>query len=313
MKGLDTMKDAPTGVWATMVTPFLENGEIDYAGLEKLVEWYLEHRVAGLFAVCKSSESFELSPEERLSLAEFVVKRANGRVPVIASGNLSPATSDHIGEVQRMAATGVDAVVLLSSMVAAESDDDAIWRENMGRILDGVDPETPLGIYESPSPYPRVVTRENLEWCLKSKRFLFLKDTSCDLVGIKEKLSVCKGSSLKLFNAQTSSLLESLKVGAAGYSSVMANVNPDLYDWLIRNHRTEPERAISLQWFLTIADAAVVSRCYPTSAKYYLTLEGLPISLFTRTATRMPYSDFTAATMTHLRHKNKEYQREYGL
>ena len=305
------MDTAVRGVWATMVTPFKASGDIDYSGLEKLVEWYLDHRVAGLFAVCKSSESFDLSAEERLSLAAFVVKRVAGRVPVIASGTLRETTSEQIEEIGLMADTGVDAVVLLSSMIATASDDDATWRNNLSRILEGIDPHIPLGMYESPFPYSRIVSRENLSWCVESDRFLFLKDTSCDIAVIREKLSVAGGSRLRIFNAQTSSLLDSLEFGAAGYSSVMANINPSLYDWLIRNYENQPERVQRLQCYLSVANAAVVARCYPASAKYFLTLEGLPLSVFTRTETRMPFSDFTADTMKHLWQMNKEYLASY--
>ncbi len=61
---------------------------------------------------------------------------------------------------------------------------------------------------------------------------MLLKDTSCDLDCIKEKLAVLKGSEIKLFNANAATLLDSLKCGANGYMGVMANFHPALYKWL---------------------------------------------------------------------------------
>lgn len=81
----------PGGVWPVMLTPFDKNGEVDYLALEKLTEWYIAHKVSGLFAVCQSSEMFCLSLEERMKVAETVVRTADGRVPVIASGHISDA------------------------------------------------------------------------------------------------------------------------------------------------------------------------------------------------------------------------------
>jgi hypothetical protein len=81
-------KTMPDGVWPTMVTPFTDADKVDYGALGELVEWYIDAGVDGLFAVCQSSEMFFLSLEERVSIAEFVVKKAAGRVPVIASGHL---------------------------------------------------------------------------------------------------------------------------------------------------------------------------------------------------------------------------------
>ncbi|MEA2063305.1 MAG: dihydrodipicolinate synthase family protein, partial [Gemmatimonadota bacterium] len=77
-----------SGVWPVMITPFTDSDKIDYAVLEEMIEWYLERGVDGLFAVCKSSEMYFLTLEERLELARFVRQRVAGRVPVVASGNI---------------------------------------------------------------------------------------------------------------------------------------------------------------------------------------------------------------------------------
>ena len=82
-------KEFPGGVWPVMLTPFKENGEVDYRGLEALVNWYIEKEVDGLFAVCQSSEMFYLSLDERIKISRKVVEIAAERVPVIASGHIS--------------------------------------------------------------------------------------------------------------------------------------------------------------------------------------------------------------------------------
>ncbi len=61
------------GVIPVMITPFLESGAIDYAGLERLIEWYIANGSDALFAVCQSSEMQFLSVEERSALGKFVV------------------------------------------------------------------------------------------------------------------------------------------------------------------------------------------------------------------------------------------------
>ena len=74
------------GIVPVMLTPFTDQNEIDWAGLDKLIDWYLAAGVDALFAVCQSSEMQFLSLEERTSLARFVVEKVQGRIPVIASG-----------------------------------------------------------------------------------------------------------------------------------------------------------------------------------------------------------------------------------
>lgn len=61
------VRNFPGGVWPVMLTPFCPNGEVDFAGLEKLTDWYIDNGSSGLFAVCQSSEMFHLGIFKRNS------------------------------------------------------------------------------------------------------------------------------------------------------------------------------------------------------------------------------------------------------
>lgn len=257
----------PGGVWPVMLTPFMPTGEVDYEGLGRLVNWYIESGCDGLFAVCQSSEMFFLSLEERLSIARTVVREAGGRVPVIASGHISDEVSKQIEEVNQMAETGVDAVILLTNRFATEDESDDIWMERCQQFIKEINPEIPLGFYECPYPYKRLISLDNLKRCAEMGRFYFLKDTCCDIRVIKKRLDVLRESRLKLYNANSSTLLDSLRYGASGFSGVMANFHPDLYVYLCKNFKKENIRY--LQDFL--ATAALIERqYYPVNAKYHL-------------------------------------------
>lgn len=265
----------PGGVWPVMLTPFTKAGEVDYPALEKLVEWYIKGGVKGLFAVCQSSEMFFLSLEERLGVAKCVVKAAAGRVPVIASGHISDAMEDQAAELNAMAKTGVDAVILITNRLAGEEESDEIWLKNCKELVSRMETDIPLGFYECPYPYKRLLSADNIKWCAESGRFYFLKDTCCDIEQIKEKLEVIKGSNLKLYNANTTTLLASLREGAAGYSGVMANFHPQLYAWLCDH--IDSEKAEEVSAFLSIA-SLIERQCYPVNAKFHLQqMEGLPV------------------------------------
>lgn len=263
-----------TGVWPVMLTPFTEMGEVDYYALDYLIDWYTEKGVTGLFAVCQSSEMFYLSLKERVKVAEYIKRRAS--IPVIASGHISDGPSQQVRELVQMAETGVDAVILITNRTAQEGQASQIWIEGMEELLEQLPSMTPLGLYECPYPYKRVLTQEELEFCIQTGRFRFLKDTCCDAERIRNRLEQVKGRGLKLFNANTSTLLESLRYGAEGYSGVMANFHPDLYVWLCRNWDRYPEEAERLQAGLTFA-SMIEKQYYPNNAKIYLAEEGLPI------------------------------------
>lgn len=270
------------GVWPVMLTPFTDDNKVDYASLGRLVDWYIENGVAGLFADCQSSEMFFLTLEERVNIASFVKERAGGRVPVVASGHVSESLEDQAEELNAIAGTGADAVILISNLLAKEDEGDDIWLENLKKLLEKLPQDVALGFYECPYPYKRIISPELLKWCADTGRFYFIKDTSCDIGNIEKKLEQIKGSQLKLFNANSSTLLETLKMGCSGFSGVMANFHADLYVWLCENYESEPQKARLLADFLTMS-SLIERQVYPVNAKYAQKKMGNFESVFTRT------------------------------
>ncbi len=265
-------------MWPVMLTPFTEKGEVDYNALAALIDFYEAGGANGLFATCQSSEIFYLSLEERIKIADFVKRRAH--IPVIASGHISYSPEAQAEELCRVADTGVDAVVLITNRLAEARESDAAWLDSLNFLLSRIDPAMPLGLYECPMPYKRLMTTEMLRVCAETGRFRFMKDTCCDIATIRERLKVLKGTELRLYNANTSTLLDSLRAGAAGFSGVMASFHPELYAWLLAH--TEDSRAEVLQAALTQM-SLIERQLYPVNAKYHLQRAGLPITLHSRT------------------------------
>lgn len=224
-----------SGVWPTMITLFNDDNKIDYPAMKRLIDWYIEKDVSGLFAVCQSSEMFFMSKNERVLLSEFIKENAPG-MQVIASGHVSDNIEDQIDEIKSISNTGIDAFVLVSNRLAKQHETDDVFKRNVELILSNI-PDVNFGIYECPYPYKRLISPSLLNWLAKTERFFFLKDTSCDPEQISEKVKAVKNTNLKIFNANSTSLLETLKSGVDGYSGVMANFHPELYSWLINNWR----------------------------------------------------------------------------
>ena len=268
------------GNWPVMVTLFTEDNQIDYSAMERLVEWYKDNGVDGLFAVCQSSEMFYLTLEERIKLARFVKEKVGSTMQVIASGHVSDKLEDQIEEIKQISATGIDAFVLVSNRLASEDESDEVFKENVEAIISAV-PDVPFGVYECPYPYKRLVSPKLLRWLADTNRFFFLKDTCCDAEQIKNRINAVKGTNLKIFNANTATLLESYRFGASGYSGVMANFHPDLYTWLFKNWQDQPERAEKMQAFLGMASMFELQQ-YPVNAKYNIVLEGIGESIHSR-------------------------------
>jgi 4-hydroxy-tetrahydrodipicolinate synthase len=258
----------PNGAWPVMLTPFNQDRSIDWAGVDALVDYYAKAKVAGIFTVCLSSEIYQMSPEERVTLAARVLKRAAGRVPVIASAVAGPAPDEQADAVKAIADTGATAVVLLPCLIAGEGEGDDVWKSRVEQILDRTE-AIPLGFYECPRPYKRGVSPENLGWAARTGRVLFHKDTCHNLDLMKAKLAAVQGTGLKFFNTQMGTLIDTLDAGGHGFSSYAANLYPELVQWVSLNFAKDRATAIKIQQLLAIAEHSINSK-YPASAKYFV-------------------------------------------
>jgi 4-hydroxy-tetrahydrodipicolinate synthase len=296
------------GVYPTMVTPFTADNRIDYPALEAMVEWYIARGVNGLFAVCQSSEMFYLSLRERAELARAVVRMVDGRVDVIASGHISDSLTDQAEEIKAVYDSGARAVVLVSNRLAAREESDDVFKRNLDILLHATG-EIPFGFYECPHPYKRLFSPELLRHVAHTGRFHFLKDTCCDMEQIKQKLAAVAGTPLKIYNANSVLLLDSLLAGCAGFSGVMGNFHPHLYRWLC-DHPTDA-RAPEMQDYLGTF-SSMEGRQYPASAKYSLQLEGLPLGTHSRAVSGVLTGDLQQE-VGQLRRVVQRVAQEFGL
>jgi len=267
-------KEIVSGVYPTMVTPFKENLAIDYEALERLINWYSEKGIDGLFSVCQSSAMFELSRRERKQLCRKTVELSGGRFPVMASGHISDSISDQVEELMDMAESGADALVLVSNRLASPDQNDAAWLTSLEKLMAALPDTIPLGLYECPYPYKRILSEEVLIALIATKRFQFIKDTCCNPSLIAKRAALAKGSNVKFFNANAATLLYSLRQGYAGYSGVMANFHPELYRKLCHNWESMGKSAEELQNYIGTA-SVIECQSYPANAKYALMKEGI--------------------------------------
>lgn len=300
----------PGGLWPVMLTPFNADRSIDWPGLARLIAFYLAAGADGLFAVCGSSEMYALTPEERLALARFVVQQVPPNVPVVASGTFGGDMPAQAGQVREMADTGVRAVICIVNQLAEQEEGDQAWQEHVETLLHQTG-TIPLGFYECPGPYHRLLSPALLAWAVTTERFFWLKDTSANLEQIKLKIDAARNSPLRFFNAHTGTLLASLQAGGDGFCGIAANFYPALMGWLCRNHERHPARAAELQAFLTNAQK-VVNTKYLAAAKQFLVLRGVKMA----TACRVPAGTLTQDehdTLVALRKTAREWHARLGM
>lgn len=266
-----------------MLTPFKNNGDIDYEILTQLTEIYLKAGAAGLFANCLSSEMFELEDDEKIQVIQHVIKVADGKVPVVATGTFGGPIAKQADFVKKVHDTGANAVIAITGLLADENESDIVFNDRVFELFDKTD-NIPLGFYECPVPYKRLLSPQQLIDFVATGRVIYHKDTCLDLNTIKAKLAASETNpDFGLYDAYMVHAVESLKAGSAGLSCIQGNFFPELIVWLCDHYsdETKKDEVDAVQQFL-IDNMDVMHNVYPIISKYWLTKRGLKISTITR-------------------------------
>lgn len=305
----DRMPHFEKGVYPTMITPYTKDGSVDYTALRKMMHWYDENECTGVFAVCQSSELFQLTLQERVEILKVIVEEADNiamskmkkRMTIIASGHTSDDIAEQAEELIAMHESGAEAVIWISNRLDIENISDEAWISDACKLLELLPEDIPLGVYECPTPYKRLMSDDMLKWCRDTKRFYFMKDTSCNNNTIARRIQMLKDSSLNLYNANAQTFLESLKCGGSGYCGIMANFHPKLYVWLYRNFHVDPQKAELVGALLSIM-SFTEALSYPLTAKYYLnTFENTAMEVTSRVRDDNSFSDYDALVMEQMK------------
>ena len=267
-----------------MITPFNVKAKVDFDVVSNLVDFYLAAGVKGFFANCLSSEMYSITEDERLELTAYIVKYVNGRVPVVATGSFGLTVEDKAEFTKKIYDTGIDAVILITGHYANVEDSDDILLRNFEKMF-SLTGNIPLGMYECPAPYKRIIGPDVFKELLSANRLVYHKDTSIDLEQVKSKIDILTstGNQLEFFDAHSPNAMYSLQMGAKGMSSISGNFYPEILVWMV-NNATNPDKQEQVKWLQSEISRVdpLIHIAYPMSAKYFLRKRGLPIRTISR-------------------------------
>ncbi len=311
------MKDfsAAQGMYPVMLTPFTESGEIDWPVYDRLIDWYIEKGITGIFAVCGSSEYFKLTEEEALRLASVAVKRCAGRVHVLAGSNFHRTIEANIALTRRMAETGVEGCFITTPPPDVVPPEDNAMVDYYFAIHDAVD--VPLYAYEQPvTPYK--FSYDAIAKIGAGERFIGMKDTSVGDASIEDAVAHMKrkmqaaGDQFRILTASSEYVLPFLQAGVAGGMTIAANVAPGLFAELWRRFKADDIAAARVLFERVTKVDEMIGYGYMKSAKIALGMIGLPIE----PVTRVPSREFDADRLAVLRDLVRlieETEVEFGI
>ena len=209
-----------TGAGTALVTPFTPAGEIAWEELEKLVEFQLEGGIDAIIACGTTGEAATMTAEEHLRVVDFIIKKVNGRVPVIA-GTGSNDTAFCVELSQEAKQLGADGLLLVTPYYNKTSQKGLV--ESFDYIADTV--KMPCILYNVPSRTGCNIQIETYCELAKNPYVVAVKEASGNAALAARIVAQC-GDSLTVYSGEDNMTLPLMALGGKGVISVFSNALP---------------------------------------------------------------------------------------
>jgi 4-hydroxy-tetrahydrodipicolinate synthase len=208
-----------TGSIAALVTPF-RDGEIDYPALDALVDRQIAAGQKGLVPCGSTGESATLTHDEHARVVEAVVRRAAGRVPVIA-GTGSNSTAEAIHLTREAEAAGASGALLISPYYNKPTQDGIYAHYRAAAESTSL----PILVYNIPGRTASSIEPATLARLAEIDNVVAVKDSPQSIDHVMDTIAVC-GDRLAVLSGDDSLTLPMVSLGAVGVISAVANVIP---------------------------------------------------------------------------------------
>ncbi|MEM2672999.1 MAG: 4-hydroxy-tetrahydrodipicolinate synthase, partial [Candidatus Hadarchaeales archaeon] len=260
------------GVLTAMVTPFLENGELNEEGLKKNVEFQIRSGIDGLVPVGTTGECSTLSYEEHLRVVEVVVEAAGGRVPVIA-GTGSNSTREALMLTREAKERGADGALVVVPYYNRPTQEGLY--QHFKRLAEEVD--IPQILYNIPSRTGVNLAPETVAKLAKLKNVVGIKEASGNFDQISKIIELTKGEDFMVTSGNDSHTLPMMALGAVGVISVASNLVPSQMVRMVRAFREgRVEDARRIHYELSPLFEALFLETNPCPVKEAMERVGLP-------------------------------------
>lgn len=257
------------GYFTALITP-MRDGQVDWASLERMIEWQIQQGVSGIVACGTTGESLTLAFAEQKGILSTCVRIANGRVPIIA-GVGCVRTDETIQLAQQAESIGVDGLLVVAPAYIRPTEEGLFHHYHA--IHHAVD--LPIIVYNNPVRSAVNFSLEFLARLRELPRFIGIKDAADDL-SRPTKIRRALGADFIQFSGNDATIVGYLAEGGHGCISVTSNVVPQvctaLYQHWLKGDRP---RVSDLRDALAPLHEALFVEPNPVPVKYAASLLGL--------------------------------------
>lgn len=211
------------GIYTPIVTPFKENGKIDFENMKHNIEKWKKTNLDGLVVLGSNGEFVYLSTEEKLQVVDFVIKEVNKTKKIIV-GTGCESTTETILLSNKVAKLGADAVLVLPPHYYKKSMNDQTIYNYFIDIAKDI--EIPIMIYNMPGNTGINLSSELISKLSRHPNIIGIKDTAGNIVQLSEIVRDTD-EDFTVFAGNAGYLLPALSIGARGATIALANCLPD--------------------------------------------------------------------------------------
>jgi dihydrodipicolinate synthase/N-acetylneuraminate lyase len=211
------------GVIPPVITPFLENGDVDYDGVKNLAN-YLKNNVDGMFITGSYGSGALLTEEERMKIIDVTLEEVKGKIPVIVhTGAADTRSAARLSKYAKQA--GAQAVSAVGPYYYKHNDD-SICAYYDG-ILEATGPDYPVYVYNN-SSFQGYVMSLKLIQRLKSLGIHGVKDATFDIMTHANYMRILKDDNFDIVLGTEGMWLSACVLGCEAFIPGIGNALPEI-------------------------------------------------------------------------------------
>lgn len=259
-----------TGSGVALITPFDEEGQIDFEGFAKLIEFQIANGTDAIIVCGTTGEGSTLSVDERLKLFSFAKVRINSRVPLLG-GTGSNSTFFTLDLALQAEKCGIDAHLMVTPYYNKTSQEGII--KHYTYLADRL--KKPILIYNVPSRTGLNVLPETYGVLCRHDNIIGVKEADSNVSKLVKSIALCEDK-LTFYIGNDDLITASAYLGCKGVISVLSNILPKFtHDMTIKALQHKYESANKMQEDVFDLIEALFSDVNPIPIKYAMKHLGL--------------------------------------
>lgn len=287
------------GSIVALITPFHEDGSVNFEKLKELCEWHIQNATDALLILGTTGESSTMTHEEDDAVVKCVISCVQGRVPVIV-GSGSNCTQTMIEKSVKYANMGADALLVISPYYNKTNTQGMI--QHFTAVADAVN--KPLILYNVPGRTGCSISEEAIRILSKHPNIVGIKEASGN-ISYAANIARYLSDDFVMYSGNDDMIVPMLSLGASGVISVLANVVPkQTHDMVMDYLQGNTKKACAAQLYYLDLIHALFCEVNPIPVKEALNIMGKEVGGY-----RLPLYEMSDEHKTLL----KQCMQEVGL